>query len=67
MCFLSMMIDKVDIVFNYGGHWVLLPQLLYSGSLVDKWTNFNPDLLSVRDITEEFINLGLNEVKQLLV
>ncbi|OIS95904.1 hypothetical protein A4A49_10656 [Nicotiana attenuata] len=63
-----MMISEVDIVFNYGGKWVFSPDLVYCEKLVHLWTSFDPDLLSYKDIRDEFTSrLGFVKVKQLLV
>jgi len=62
------MIDEVEIVFNYGGSWVISPLLVYTKKLVHSWLNFDPELLSHKDICDEFTSkLGLSRVKQLLV
>ncbi|KAH0706388.1 hypothetical protein KY285_010890 [Solanum tuberosum] len=62
------MIDEVEIVFNDGGSWVVSPLLVYTKKLVHYWLNFDPELLSHKDICDEFTSrLGLSRVKQLLV
>ncbi|KAH0645325.1 hypothetical protein KY284_033209 [Solanum tuberosum] len=62
------MIDEAEIVFNYGGSWVISPMLVYTKKLVHSWLNFDPELLSHKDICDEFTSkLGLSRVKQLLV
>ncbi|KAH0656263.1 hypothetical protein KY285_031145 [Solanum tuberosum] len=63
-----MIIDEVEIVFNYGGSWVISPLLVYTKKLVHSWLNFDPELLSHKDMCDEFTSkLGLSRVKQLLV
>ncbi|KAK4708248.1 hypothetical protein R3W88_029173 [Solanum pinnatisectum] len=52
------MIDEVEIVFNYGGSWVISPQLVYTKKLVHSWLNFDPELLSHKDICDEFTSNG---------
>ncbi|KAM3395165.1 hypothetical protein P3S68_004170 [Capsicum galapagoense] len=62
------MIDEVDILFNYGGSWVISPELVYNKKFVHLWHRFDPELLSHKDICDEFtLRLGLSQVKQLLV
>ena len=62
------MLDEVEIVFNYGGSWVISPLLAYTKKLVHSWLNFDPELLSHKDIYDEFTSkLGLSRVKQLLI
>ncbi|KAM3287920.1 hypothetical protein P3S67_021350 [Capsicum chacoense] len=62
------MIDEVDILFNYGGSWFISPDLAYIKKLVHSWCLFDPELLSHKDICDEFtLRLGLSQVKQLLV
>ncbi|PHU11439.1 hypothetical protein BC332_18369 [Capsicum chinense] len=62
------MIDEVDILFNYRGSWVISPKLVYIKKLVHSWRRFDPELLSHKDICDEFtLRLGLSQVKQLLV
>ncbi|KAM3247740.1 hypothetical protein P3L10_009507 [Capsicum annuum] len=62
------MIDEVDILFNYGGSWVISPELVYIKKWVHSWRHFAPELLSHKDICDEFtLRLGLSQVKQLLV
>ena len=62
------MIAKVTIFFHYGGEWVFSPQLLYTKKLMHTWHEFDPDLLSYKDLCEEFNKeLGYFKVKQLLV
>uniref|UniRef100_A0A3Q7G1B2 Transposase MuDR plant domain-containing protein n=1 Tax=Solanum lycopersicum TaxID=4081 RepID=A0A3Q7G1B2_SOLLC len=61
------MLDEVEIVFNYGGSWVISPLLAYTKKLVHSWLNFDPELLSHKDICDEFTSkLGFSRVKQLL-
>ncbi|XP_047263983.1 uncharacterized protein LOC107863749 isoform X4 [Capsicum annuum] len=31
------MVEKVDVVFNYGGEWVLTPQLTYLKKMTHLW------------------------------
>ena len=62
------MIDEVEIVFNYGGSWVISSLLAYTKKLVHSWLYFDPELLSNKDICDEFtFKLGFSQVKQLLV
>ncbi|OIT03611.1 hypothetical protein A4A49_14083 [Nicotiana attenuata] len=62
------MTDTVDVYFNYGGEWVISPEILYNKRLVHMWNRFDPDMLSYKDLCEEFTKeLGFTEVKQLLV
>ncbi|KAM3358010.1 hypothetical protein P3S68_020941 [Capsicum galapagoense] len=62
------MIDKVDLVFHYGGKWVLSPQLVYIKKLSQSWKEYAIDMLSYIDIYVEFIEtFGFKAVKQLLV
>ncbi|KAH0651029.1 hypothetical protein KY284_030941 [Solanum tuberosum] len=63
-----MIIDEVEIVFNYGCSWVILPLLVYTKKLVHSWLNFDLELLSHKNICDEFTSkLGISRVKQLLV
>ncbi|KAH0710396.1 hypothetical protein KY284_011823 [Solanum tuberosum] len=63
-----MMIDEVEILFNYEGSWVISPLLVYTNKLVHSWLNVDPELLIHKDICDEFTSkLGLSRVKQLLV
>nr|XP_009797929.1 PREDICTED: truncated transcription factor CAULIFLOWER D-like [Nicotiana sylvestris] len=64
----SCLTDTIDVYFNYGGEWVISPEVLYNKRLVHIWNKFDPDLLSYKDLREEFTKeLGFIEVKQLLV
>ncbi|KAH0711936.1 hypothetical protein KY289_007895 [Solanum tuberosum] len=48
------MIEKVDLVFNYGGKWVLKPKVMYLKKLKHMMQDFDADLLSYIDICVEF-------------
>ena len=62
------MTKKVDLVFNYGGKWVLSPQVVYIKKLNETWHGYDVKLLSYIDICSEFINkCGFRAVKQMLV
>ena len=62
------MTKKVDLVLNYGGKWVLSPQVVYIKKLNETWHGYDVDLLSYIDICSEFINkCGFRAVKQMLV
>jgi len=62
------MTEKVDLVFNYGGKWVLSPQVVYIKKLNETWHGYDVDLLSYIDICSEFIEkYGFRAMKQLLV
>lgn len=62
------MTKKVDLVLNYGGKWVLSPQVVYIKKLNETWHGYDVDLLSYIDICLEFINkCGFRAVKQMLV
>ncbi|KAH0743721.1 hypothetical protein KY290_031714 [Solanum tuberosum] len=62
------MIEKVDLVFNYGGKWVLKPEVMYLKKLKHMMQDFDADLLSYIDICAEYTEkLGFSKVKQVLV
>ncbi|KAG5589567.1 hypothetical protein H5410_040081 [Solanum commersonii] len=62
------MIEKVDLVFNYGGKWVLKPEVMYLKKLKHMMQYFDADLLSYIDICTEYTEkLGFSKVKQVLV
>ncbi|KAH0715349.1 hypothetical protein KY284_008254 [Solanum tuberosum] len=62
------MVDKVDLLFYYGGRWVLTPTVIYIKKLTHVWKEYDPDLLSYIDICEEFHEkLGFSKVQQLLL
>jgi len=62
------MVDKVDLLFYYGGRWVLTPTVIYIKKLTHVWKEYDPDLLSYIDIYEEFHEkLGFSKVQQLLL
>lgn len=62
------MTEKVDLVFNYGGKWVLSPQVVYIKKLNETWHDYDVDLLSYIDICSEFIEkCEFRAVKQMLV
>ncbi|XP_027771867.1 uncharacterized protein LOC107016756 [Solanum pennellii] len=62
------MVDKVDLLFYYGGKWVLTPNVIYIKKLTHVWKECDPDLLSYIDICEEFHEkLGFSNVQQLLL
>ncbi|PHT81076.1 hypothetical protein T459_14091 [Capsicum annuum] len=49
-------------------NWVISPEFVYIKKLVHSWRHFDPELLSDKDIFDEFtLRLGLSQVKQLLV
>uniref|UniRef100_A0A3Q7ECQ1 PB1-like domain-containing protein n=1 Tax=Solanum lycopersicum TaxID=4081 RepID=A0A3Q7ECQ1_SOLLC len=62
------MVDKVDLLFYYGGKWVLTPNVIYIKKFTHVWKEYDPDLLSYIDICEEFHEkLGFSKVQQLLL
>ncbi|KAH0748293.1 hypothetical protein KY290_027525 [Solanum tuberosum] len=62
------MVDKVDLLFYYGGRWVLTPTVIYIKKLTHVWKEYDPDLLSYIDICEEFHEkLGFSKVQQLIL
>ncbi|KAG5582087.1 hypothetical protein H5410_052714 [Solanum commersonii] len=48
------MAEKVDVVFNYGGKWVLTPQVNYIKRLTHIWEEYDPNLLSYIDLCLEY-------------
>ena len=48
------MVDKVDLLFYYGGKWVLTPNVIYIKKFTHVWKEYDLDLLSYIDICEEF-------------
>ncbi|KAG5605189.1 hypothetical protein H5410_026681 [Solanum commersonii] len=61
------MIEEVDIVFNYGGNWVISPKLGYSIKFQHTWY-YNTCLVCYDDLCEAFTSkFGFKEVQQLLV
>ncbi|XP_069152409.1 uncharacterized protein [Solanum lycopersicum] len=62
------MVDKVDLLFYYGGKWVLTPNVIYIKKFTHVWKEYDPDLLSYIDICEKFHEkLGFSKVQQLLL
>jgi len=62
------MIDKVDLIFHYGGTWVISPELLYNQNLVHVLSGYEANNVRFADVCEEFTkNLGFTKVNQLLV
>ncbi|KAG5622025.1 hypothetical protein H5410_007243 [Solanum commersonii] len=62
------MIEKIDLVFNNGGKWVLKPEVMYRKELNHIMQDFDADLLSYIDICAEYTEkLGFSKVKQVLV
>ncbi|WMV23703.1 hypothetical protein MTR67_017088 [Solanum verrucosum] len=62
------MVDKVDLLFYYGGRWILIPTVIYIKKLTHVWKEYDPNLLSYIDICEEFHEkLGFSKVQQLLL
>ncbi|OIT28688.1 hypothetical protein A4A49_53195 [Nicotiana attenuata] len=62
------MLEKVDLVFNYGGRWVLKPHVIYIKNLNHVLQGYDVDMLSYIDICAEYTEvLKLREVKQILV
>lgn len=62
------MIEEVDVLFHYGGNWVISPELVYNKRLLHSWLRYDAYSLSYKDICEEFTSkLGYLTVKQLLV
>ncbi|KAH0650879.1 hypothetical protein KY284_030791 [Solanum tuberosum] len=60
------MIEKVDLVFNYGGKWVLKPEVMYLKKLKHMMQDFDADLLSYIDICAEYTEkLGFSKVSEL--
>ena len=63
MSFSWRMVDKVDLLFYYGGKWVLTPNVIYIKKFTHVWKEYDPDLLSYIDICEEFHEkLGFSKV-----
>ncbi|KAH0683984.1 hypothetical protein KY289_021736 [Solanum tuberosum] len=62
------MIDKVDLIFHYGGTWVISPELLYNQNLVHVLSGYEANNVRFADVCEEFTkNLGFTKVNQHLV
>ena len=58
----------MDLLFDYGGKWVLTPNVIYIKKFTHVWKEYDPDLLSYIDICEEFHEkLGFSKVQQLLL
>ncbi|OIT05778.1 hypothetical protein A4A49_52173, partial [Nicotiana attenuata] len=62
------MIDKVDLVFHYGGNWVFSPEIVYNKMSVHTLSGYVSYLVKYDFICEEFTKkLGFSSVEQLLV
>ncbi|XP_009759260.1 uncharacterized protein [Nicotiana sylvestris] len=62
------MVEKVDLVLNYGGRWVLKPQIVYIKKLTYVLQAYDVDLLSYIDICSEYVEkCGFKKVEQLLI
>lgn len=59
---------NIDLRFNHDGEWIKEPHLLCSKKLVHFWKGYDPDLLSFKDIIDEFISgLGFIGFQQLII
>lgn len=62
------MIDKVNLIFHYGGTWIISPELLYNQHLVHVLSGYEANNVRFTDVCGEFTkNLRFTKVNQLLV
>ncbi|KAJ8533118.1 hypothetical protein K7X08_016007 [Anisodus acutangulus] len=58
----------VGLIFNHDGEWITKPYVLYSKKYVHLWRGYDSDLLSFKDLVDEFNEkLGFVGVQQLII